>query len=39
MKAKRIGRFKVKKSHPDYELIRSHTIEAKEIYNYANYIR
>ena len=38
MKAKRIGRFKVKKSHPDYELIRSHTIEAKEIYNYANYI-
>lgn len=38
MKVKRIGRFKVKVSHPDYELIKIHTIEAKEIYNYANYI-
>ena len=38
MKVKRTGRFKVKKSHPDYELIKLHTIEAKEIYNYANYI-
>ena len=38
MKVKRTGRFKVKKSHPDYELIKIHTIEAKEIYNYANYI-
>lgn len=38
MKVKRTGRFKVKISHPDYEMIRSHTIEAKEIYNYANYI-
>ena len=38
MKVKRTGRFKVKKSHPDYEMIKFHTIEAKEIYNYANYI-
>ena len=38
MKVKRTGRFKVKTSHPDYELIKVHTIEAKEIYNYANYI-
>ena len=38
MKVKRTGRFKVKASHPDYEMIRNHTIEAKEIYNYANYI-
>ena len=38
MKVKRTGRFKVKASHPDYELIKIHTIEAKEIYNYANYI-
>ena len=38
MKVKRTGKFKVKKSHPDYELIKLHTIEAKEIYNYANYI-
>ena len=38
MKVKRVGRFKVKASHPDYEMIRNHTIEAKEIYNYANYI-
>ena len=38
MKVKRSGRFKVKKSHPDFELIKLHTIEAKEIYNYANYI-
>ena len=38
MKVKRTGRFKVKVSHPDYELIRIHTIESKEIYNYANYI-
>ena len=38
MKVKRTGRFKVKASHPDYELIKVHTIEAKEIYNYANYI-
>ena len=38
MKVKRTGRFKVKASHSDYELIRIHTIEAKEIYNYANYI-
>ena len=38
MKVKRTGRFKVKKSHPDYELIRNHTAEAKEIYNYANYV-
>ena len=35
---KRTGRFKVKISHPDYEMIKLHTIEAKEIYNYANYI-
>ncbi len=38
MKVKRAGRFKVKVSHPDYKMIREHTIEAKEIYNYANYI-
>ena len=38
MKVKRTGRFKVKASHPDYEMIKIHTIEAKEIYNYANYI-
>ncbi len=38
MKVKRTGRFKVKASHPDYEIIKVHTIEAKEIYNYANYI-
>ena len=38
MKVKRTGRFKVKASHPDYEMIKLHTIEAKEIYNYANYI-
>ena len=38
MKVKRTGRFKVKASHPDYEMIKVHTIEAKEIYNYANYI-
>ena len=38
MKVKRAGKFKVKASHPDYEMIKVHTIEAKEIYNYANYI-
>lgn len=38
MKVKRTGRFKVKASHPDYEIIKIYTIEAKEIYNYANYI-
>ena len=38
MEVKRTGRFKVKTSHPDYEMIRDHTIEAKEIYNYSNYI-
>ena len=38
MKVKRRGRFKVKASHPDYEMIRDHMIEAKEIYNYSNYI-
>lgn len=38
MKIKRTGKFKIKKSHPDYNLVKLHTIEAKEIYNYANYI-
>ncbi len=38
MKMKRTGRFKMKPSHPDYEMIRNHTAEAKEIYNYANYV-
>ena len=38
MKVKRTGRFKMKVSHPDYEIIKVHTVEAKEIYNYANYI-
>lgn len=38
MKVKRTGKFRVKASHPDYEMIKVHTIEAKEIYNYANYI-
>lgn len=28
----------MKENHPDYKLIKLHTIEAKEIYNYANYI-
>lgn len=38
MKVKRTGKFRVKENHPDYKLIMLHTIEAKEIYNYANYI-
>jgi len=38
MKVKRTGKFKIKKNHPDYDLVKLHTIEAKEIYNYANYI-
>lgn len=38
MKVKRTGKFRVKASHPDYEMIKVHTIEAKEIYNYSNYI-
>ena len=38
MKIKRTGKFRVRKSHPDYELIKIHTVEVKEIYNYANYI-
>ena len=38
MKIKRTGKFRIRKSHPDYELIKIHTVEAKEIYNYANYI-
>ena len=38
MKVKRTGKFRVKENHPDYELIKLQTIEAKEIYNYANYI-
>ena len=38
MKVKRTGKFRVKENHPDYEMIKVHTIEAKEIYNYANYI-
>ena len=38
MKVKRTGKFRVKKNHPDYGLIKLHTVEAKEIYNYANYI-
>ena len=38
MKAKRTVKFRVKENHPDYKLIKLHTIEAKEIYNYANYI-
>ena len=38
MKVRRTGKFRVKKNHPDYELIKLHTIEAKETYNYANYI-
>ena len=38
MKIKRTGKFKIKKNHPDYDLVKLHTIEAKELYNYANYI-
>ena len=38
MKIKRAGKFKIKKNHSDYDLVKLHTIEAKEIYNYANYI-
>ena len=38
MRVKRTGKFRVKENHPDYKLIKLHTIEAKEIYNYANYI-
>ena len=38
MKVKRTVKFRVKEKHPDYKLIKLHTIEAKEIYNYANYI-
>ena len=38
MKVRRTGKFRVKKNHPDYELIKLHKIEAKETYNYANYI-
>ena len=38
MKVKRTGKFKIKKNHPDYNLVKLHTIEAKEIYNYANYL-
>ena len=38
MKVKRTGKFRVKENHPDYKLIKLHTIEVKEIYNYANYI-
>ena len=38
MKVKRTGKFRVNGTHPDYELIKLQTIEAKEIYNYANYI-
>lgn len=32
MKVKRTGEFRVKENHPDYELIKLQTIEAKEIY-------
>ena len=38
LKVRRTGKFRVKKNHPDYELIKLHKIEAKETYNYANYI-
>ena len=38
MKIKRTGKFQIKKNHKDYNLVKLHTIEAKEIYNYANYI-
>ena len=38
MKVKKTGKFKIKKSHPDYNSVKLHTIEAKELYNYANYI-
>ena len=38
MKAKRIVRFNIKKSHIDYKYIKTQLIESKEIYNFANYI-
>ena len=33
MKVKISFQFKIKKSHYDYNLVKLHTIEAKEIYN------
>ena len=38
MKAKRIVRFNIKKSHIDYKYIKTQLIESKETYNFANYI-
>ena len=38
MKVKRIVKFNIKKSHADYKYIKTHLIESKEVYNFANYI-
>lgn len=38
MKVKRVIKFNIKKSHPDYNYIKQQLIESKEVYNYCNYI-
>ena len=38
MIVKRIVKFNIKKSHPDFNYIKLQLIESKEIYNFANYI-
>ena len=38
MIVKRTVKFNIKKSHTDYEYIKTQLIESKEIYNFANYI-
>lgn len=38
MTVKRIIKFNIKKSHPDFNYIKLQLIESKEIYNFANFI-
>lgn len=38
MTVKRIVKFHIKKSHPDFNYIKLQLIESKEIYNFANYV-
>ena len=38
MTVKRIVKFHIKKSHPDFNYIKLQLIESKEIYNFANFI-
>ena len=38
MITKRIVKFHIKKSHPDFDYIKLQLIESKEIYNFANFI-